>query len=177
MYVGMPMGVEGEEWLSNEVRIRIRMAVPYQKGYSDVPLDTVYPGMDINNGYPMYQYSTDGFETEYNNPEKFATDLDEIRVVPNPYYAYSTYENNPLDTRVKITNLPEQCTVTIYNIAGTKVRQFTKDSPVTSLEWDLTNFATVPVAGGVYYIHVVTDNGEVVLKFFVIQRVPDMNTF
>ena len=177
MYVGMPMGIEGQEWLSNEVRIRIRMSVPYQQGYSDAPLDTVYPGMDINNGYPMYQYSMDGFETEYNNPEKAESDLDEIRVVPNPYYAYSSYEKNPLETTVKITNLPEQCTITIYNIAGTKVRQFTKDSPLTSIEWDLNNFATVPVAGGVYYIHVVSDSGEVVVKFFMVQRIPDLNTF
>ncbi len=177
MYVGMPMGIEGEEWLDNEVKIRIRVAVPYQRGYADVPLDTVYPGMDVNNYYPMYEYSMEGLETEFQNTTKRDDDLKEINVVPNPYYAYSTYENNPLDTRVKITNLPEECTITIYNISGIKVRQFKKDSPLTTLEWDLKNFATVPIAGGVYYIHVVTDYGERVLKFFCIQRVPDLNTF
>jgi hypothetical protein len=133
--------------------------------------------MDINNFYPMYEFSMDGLETEVGNPQKLESDLDEINIVPNPYYAYDSYENNPLDTRVKITNLPEECTITIYNLSGTKVRQFKKDSPVTTLEWDLKNFATVPIAGGVYYIHVVSDHGERVLKFFCIQRVPDLNTF
>ena len=177
MYVGVPMGIEGTEWLNNEVKIRIRLSVPYKRGYSDVPLDTIYEGIDINNGYPMYEYSMDGFETETNNPEKFASDLDEVNIVPNPYYAYSTYENNPIDTRVKFTNLPQKCTITIYNVSGIKVRQFSKDSPNTTLEWDMKNFATVPIAGGIYYIHVVTDNGEKILKFFCIQRVPDLNTF
>ena len=119
----------------------------------------------------------DGLETEYSNPQKLETDLEEVNIVPNPYYAYSTYENNPLDTRVKITNLPEECVITIYNVSGTKVRQFKKDSPVTTLEWDLKNFATVPIAGGVYYVHVVSDHGERIIKFFCIQRVPDLNTF
>jgi hypothetical protein len=177
MYVGLPMGIEETEWLNNEVKIRIRLSVPYKRGYSDVPLDTIYDGMDINNGYPMYEYSMDGFETETNNPEKFASDLDEVNVVPNPYYAYSTYEKNPIDTRVKFTNLPQTCSITIYNVSGIKVRQFTKDSPNTTLEWDMKNFATVPIAGGIYYIHVVTDKGEKILKFFCIQRVPDLNTF
>ena len=47
--------------------------------------------------------------------EKATNDLVEINVVPNPYYGYSTYEVNQLDNRVKITNLPEECTVTIYS--------------------------------------------------------------
>ena len=32
--------------------------------------------------------------------------LEEINVVPNPYYAYSQYETGKLDNRVKIVNLP-----------------------------------------------------------------------
>jgi hypothetical protein len=99
-------------------------------------------------------------------------------VVPNPYYAYSAYEHNALDNRVKITNLPEKCTITIYNLSGTKIRQFKKDTPETTLEWDLKNFAAVPISGGVYYIHIKSDNGdERVLKWFSVMRVPDLNTF
>ncbi len=177
MYVGMPMGVENEDWLANEATIRIRISVPYQRGYSAVPLDTVYAGMDVNNFYPMYDFSMEGLQSEYNNPQKFASDLDEIRVVPNPYYAYSTYESNPLENLVKITNLPQKCTITIYTISGLKIRQFKKDSPNTTLSWDLKNYATVPISGGVYYLHIKTDQGEKILKFFAVMRVPDFNTF
>jgi hypothetical protein len=177
MWVGMPMGINSEEWLDNEVKIRIRLNVQFQKGYSYNALDTVYPGMDINNFYPMYEFSMDGFQTEFKNQEKMESDLDKIRIVPNPYYAYSSYEQNALDNRVRFTNLPEKCTLTIFNVSGTKVRDFKKDSPITILDWDLKNFANVPIAGGVYYIHVTTETSERVLKFFCTMRVPDMNTF
>ncbi|MDP2723884.1 MAG: hypothetical protein Q8O72_14105 [Bacteroidales bacterium] len=177
MYAGVPMGVHGQEWLSNEATIKIRVSKPYQKGYSTLPLDTVYPGMDVNSFNPMYGFSTKGLQTEFDDPKKFQTDLDLITIVPNPYYAYSQYEKNALDNRVKITNLPKECTITIYTVSGLKIKQFTKDSPETTIEWDLKNFASVPIAGGVYYVHAKSAQGERVIKWFSISRIPDLNTF
>ena len=104
--------------------------------------------------------------------------LDEINVVPNPYYAYSQYDTSKLDNRVKITNLPEECTVTIYNISGTMVRQYRKAYPLTSLDWDLKNERNIPIAGGVYIIHVeVPGAGEKVLKWFGMMRPTDLDRF
>ncbi|MBU2466860.1 MAG: T9SS type A sorting domain-containing protein, partial [Bacteroidetes bacterium] len=177
MYVGMPMAVKGEEWLSNEARIRIRIAKPYERYYSTLPLDTVYDGMDVNRFYPAYQFSTKGIATEYDVPEKIQQDLDLVNIVPNPYYAYSSYERNALDNRVKIINLPEQCVITIYNMSGTRVRQFKKDEPKTSIDWDLKNFAGVPIASGIYLIHIKSDEGERVIKWFGTMRPIDLNTF
>jgi len=179
MYTGIPMGVVGEEWLSNEAKIRIRIQKAYQRGYAQLPLDTIIPelGLDINNFYPMYEFSMTGLETEYDVAEKEQTDLDAIVVVPNPYYAYSDYEHNAIDNRIKITNLPEKCTITIYNVSGNKIKQFKKDTPETTIEWDLKNFASVPIAGGVYYFHVKSDEGDRIIKWFCITRIPDLNTF
>jgi hypothetical protein len=177
MYVGMPMATKGKEWLSNEATIKIRIATPYRRGYAAAELDTIYPDMDVNNQYPVYQFTTKGISTEYSNTEKLVSDLDEIRVVPNPYYAYSAYEHNALDTRVKITNLPEKCTITVYDVSGVKIKQLTKDDPVTTIEWDLKNFAGVPISGGLYYFHIEADEGEHIVKWFCSQRVPDLNTF
>jgi hypothetical protein len=176
-YVGMPMPVLGQEWLSNETRIRIRVARPYERYYSKLPLDTIYDGMDVNQFYPKYAFSTQGIATEYRDPDKLQTDLDLISVVPNPYYAYSSYERNALDNRVKITNLPEQCVITIYNMSGTRIRQFKKDEPKTSIDWDLKNFAGVPIASGIYLIHVKSEDGERVIKWFGSLRPMDLNTF
>ena len=103
-----------------------------------------------------------------------------INVVPNPYYAYSEYERTRLDTRVKITNLPERCEVNIYTTNGKLVRTFKKDSPVTSIDWDLNNWKAIPVAGGVYLIHVEIKNengdtvGDKVVKFFGGMRQVDL---
>lgn len=196
MYAGIPLANPDAEWLANDLTVKIRISKPYERFYARIPLDTVHPGMDINGGYPVYSFSTKEIATGYDVPEISDSHLDVINVVPNPYYAFSAYENNALDTRVKITNIPKQCTITIYDVSGTKIRQFKVDvggvSPVkfgqdiskedymqetTSIEWDMKNFAGVPISGGVYYIHVKSPLGERVIKWFSIQRTPDLNTF
>ncbi|MBN2172708.1 MAG: T9SS type A sorting domain-containing protein [Bacteroidales bacterium] len=180
MYVGIPLSDPQQEWLSNNVTIKIRIAKPYER-YFAAPLKSGQYEAD-NDHYPMYRFSTEGIATSMYNEEKAKQDLDLINVVPNPYYAFAVapgYERSALDTRVKITNLPESCTVTIYNVSGTLIRQYTKDDPVTYLDWDLKNYAGIPIAGGVYMIHV-KDNitGEQrILKWFGSLRVEDFKQF
>jgi hypothetical protein len=65
--------------------------------------------------------------------------------------------------------------VKIYSSNGKLIRTFKKDSPITSLDWDLNNWKGIPVAGGVYLIHVeVPGAGEVILKFFGGMRQVDL---
>jgi hypothetical protein len=79
---------------------------------------------------------------------------------------------------VKIINLPVECTVSIYTVNGIMVRQFKKDSPITSLDWDLNNHQKIPVASGVYLIHVEAPGiGEKVIKWFGTIRQLDLNSF
>jgi hypothetical protein len=176
MWVGMPLSVENVEWLpaGNDWKLSIRMSKPYRRYYS-LPVDLQYA--TANEGRPSYGFNTSGVSTTSYSAVKAESDLDLIRAVPNPYYAYDNYENNALDNRIKITNLPRQATITIYNINGTLVRQLTKDSQDTFMDWDLKNFAGIQVAGGIYIIHVNTRAGEKVLKWFGIMRPPDLNTF
>lgn len=179
MYVGMPLAVDGQEWLNNDAKIRIRIAKPYQRYYSQ-PLDSAYVANSQNRHFPMYRFETENVAVTSYDEQKAESDLDLIKVVPNPYYAYAGgpgYEQNALDNRVKIINLPENCVVTIYNVSGVLIRQYTKDSEITSLDWDLKNFAGVPVAGGVYIIHIKADAGEKVVKWFGGLRPPDLNVF
>ena len=184
MWVGMPMAVEGTKWLEpgNDAKIRIRLAKPYEAGYSQCALDSVPDELVYNNDqnlYPRYRFTIEGQNPVANDPEKTQSDLDLITVVPNPYYAYSSYEGNALNNLVKITNLPRNCVVTIYNISGTKIRQFMKDNDEPSIEWDLTNFANTPVASGFYLIHIKdnTSGSERTIKFFGAMRQIDLNTF
>ncbi len=178
-WVGIPLAVDGKEWLNNEAKIRIRVAKPYSRYYS-TPMDSAAIANSQNGQWPMYRFETESVATEYDNAEKAKTDLDLIQVVPNPYYAYAGgagYERNALDNRIKITNLPEQCVISIYNISGTLIRQITKDEEKTSVDWDLKNFAGVPIAGGVYIIHVKSKDGERIIKWFGGLRIPDLNVF
>ena len=127
---------------------------------------------------PYYTFSTTDIASNTGSQSVLEDALDDINVVPNPYYAFSTYEQNKLDNRVKVTNLPEECTVTIYSVNGTLVRQFKKADPKTSLDWDLKNNKNIPIAGGVYIIHVdVPDVGEKILKWFGVMRPIDLDNF
>ena len=60
----------------------------------------------------------------------------------------------------------------------TLVRTLTKDGPSASLDWNLTTDSNLPVASGMYFIHVeVPGVGEKVLKFGVINRENSINIF
>lgn len=179
MYVNIPVSNPEVEWLNNDVKIRIRIAKPYARYYSGTHEGQELLANDVENkNYPMYGFSTSNVATTDNNIEKAKSDLDLINVVPNPYYAYSSYETNQLDNRVKITNLPRRCTVTIYSTNGSLIRQFTKDEASTSIEWDLKNYAGIPISGGVYIIHVKADGvGEKIVKWFGSLRPIDLNSF
>ena len=180
MWVGMPMGIEGTEWLQegNDCRIRIRLAKPYAPGYG-YELQTENEDLMINDLNPKYTFAIEGWDPIHNDPEKTEEDLNLVTVVPNPYYAYDSYEGNALTNRVKICNLPEKCVVSIYTLSGTKVRQFRKDNDSPNIDWDLTNFANTPVASGFYLIHIkdLTSGSERVIKFFGAMRQVDLNTF
>jgi hypothetical protein len=63
-------------------------------------------------------------------------------------------------------------------VSGTLIRKFTKDSPQTYLDWDLKNQAGIPVASGLYIIHVNVEGvGEKILKWFGVMRPVDLDTY
>ncbi len=161
-WVLYPLTVPGKSVMETDVTVRLRVSKEYKNFYTE---NNITGGP--NAGAPMYSWNMDDVRTRYASNERLSEVLDMINVVPNPYYAYSDYERNRLDTRVKITNLPERCTIKIFTTNGKLVRQFEKDSPETYLDWDLNNSKRVPVAGGLYLIHVeIPGVGETVLKFF-----------
>jgi len=98
--------------------------------------------------------------------------------VPNPYYGASGYETGQVDNRVKITNLPKECTISIYTINGNLIRQVKKDNEISYFEWDLKNNYGIPIASGMYVIHIdAEDIGEKVLKWFGALRPTDLDNF
>ncbi|NBC24517.1 MAG: hypothetical protein GVX78_02760, partial [Bacteroidetes bacterium] len=104
--------------------------------------------------------------------------LDRIDIVPNPYYAFSSYEQSRVDNRVKFVNLPPEAKIQIFTMNGTLVRILEKDNPNTFLEWNLQNEFFIPIAGGMYLIHIQSPGlGERVLKFFAATRPADLRNF
>ena len=174
---GRQMNSYADGLVPEDVIVKLRVDNSYQ----------VQKGTGEFNGYPTYRFTLDG---------KQATELDEIglndalrsiNVVPNPYYGFSEYEDSQFENIVKISNLPAVCTVTIYTLDGKFIRRYERDEvgavPVGAnrainraqinpdLEWDLKNFRQIPIASGVYLIHVSAPGlGERTLKWFGVNR-------
>jgi len=196
MYTYIPMLPEPKElhkeWLSCDVTFKIRVTRPYLRYISrwyesqeQRDKDYTVPEELDNLGLPVYKISTRELAPTSNDARLFSSVLDKINIVPNPYYGGSFYEKNALDTKVKITNLPTDLkngapvTINIFAVNGILVRTLTKgDSKTTYVEWDMKNFANIPIAGGVYIIHVNCPGiGERMLKFFCTMRPTDLNNF
>lgn len=167
-------------FISTDVTMSIRMAYNYER-HANEPLRVSDPGTitsSQNDWWPLYKFSMDDIATLTDDATALDSACQLINIVPNPYYAYSNYEFDRLDNVVKIVNLPDQCTIRIYNTSGTLVRTFTKDSPITNIEWDLKNHVGIPIASGMYLIHVEVPGGcERVIKWLGIVRPPDLENF
>ena len=159
----------------------------YQVGESFVATSTSFSGsskarvvadMPINNFNPVYEFNTKDLVSVTENNDQAKSALDLINVVPNPYYGYSEYETSQLDNRIKITNLPKEAKIRIYTVSGTLIKTIKKSDDLTSADWDLKNDHGIPVASGLYIIHVDADGiGEKILKWFGVLRPIDLDTF
>ena len=101
-----------------------------------------------------------------------------MHVVPNPYYAYNGYEKNRLDTRVRIINLPKKASIQIYSLDGSVIKTLSKDDDLPYIDWDIRNMKGLPIASGMYLIHIKADGiGERVVKWFGAMRPIDVNSY
>ncbi|TNE78324.1 MAG: T9SS type A sorting domain-containing protein [Bacteroidetes bacterium] len=154
-----------------EVKIRLQVKRQYGTYNGDAG------ATPQNNNMPYYRFNTADIAPQVSQ-EAGKNALDLIKVVPNPYYAYSQYEGSQLDNRVKITNLPNKCTINVFTVNGTLVRQIKKDDEATYVDWDLKNQVNVPIASGMYIVHIdAGDLGEKTVKWFGVMRQIDLDSF
>lgn len=186
-WTGIPLALDEEilpykdGLIPNDVVIKIRVDNPYQ-------MTQEVAGGDYQ--YPKYRMCFDGVEAApVADGQSINAALAQINVVPNPYYGYAAYETTTLSTTVKITNLPANCIVTIYSVDGRFIRQYRRNETgiiqqpprsnppiaetqvIPDIEWDLKNNKGIPIASGVYLIHIDAPGlGEHVIKWFGINR-------
>ncbi len=95
----------------------------------------------------------------------------QIGIVPNPYKGASAYETSNLNDVARFVNLPETATIRIFTLSGTLIRTLEKSGPARSLDWNLQTEAALPIASGMYLIHIELPNGEEkVIKFGVVKK-------
>ena len=189
MWVNIPILNRGHQLLECDATVKLRMQTPYDTSYGETFLNSgascnTHVGSTwrnpnpSNNNFPMYSFTTSGLQASTSDNTAAKNALSLINIVPNPYYAYSGYESTALDTRVRITNLPPVCTISIFTLSGTLITVIQKNSPQTYTDWTLMNQYNVPIASGLYLVNVVVPNvGEVTLKWFGVMRPLDLTSY
>ncbi|MBA65772.1 MAG: hypothetical protein CMG55_08230 [Candidatus Marinimicrobia bacterium] len=123
----------------------------------------------------VYEFNT---IASHINVEDAVTDLDKIKVVPNPYFAASAFENqNTFNTgrgprEIQFRYLPNDCTIRIYTISGELVKTIHHSSPIESGtgRWDLLTKDNLAASFGVYVYHIEADNiGEKIGKLAIVK--------
>jgi hypothetical protein len=96
--------------------------------------------------------------------------LDDINLFPNPYFGHNSAEGDYYSQFVTFNNLPEECTIRIFSLSGQLVNVIEHNNGTPFERWYLQNDQEIPVASGIFIIHVQTDFGDKILKFAVINR-------
>jgi hypothetical protein len=202
--------------MPSDVKVQLNVSKPYRYGFSGVSTFTSqnyanfnqYTNVNspslltthtlanaANNNFPSYTFNTKDIATLFDQKSTAKNALDLIRVVPNPYYGSSSYETKRIDNRVRITNLPNKCTIKIFTMNGTLIRTLKRDVTgqedeivydsdtkqsrrISYLDWDLKNQNNISVASGLYIFYVDAPGlGEKIVKWFGVMRPLDVQNY
>jgi len=131
---------------------------------------TVIPVMP--NIRDAYRFKIKGAAVE---PVRAQTELNKIKVVPNPYLVSSLYEPEFGELRrepirqIQFVNLPQQCTIYIFTIAGDRVKTIEHNATHGTETWDLRADGGREIASGIYLYIVKTREAQYKGTFAVIK--------
>ncbi len=111
------------------------------------------------------------FSTKATTISSDLVDLDDIKVVPNPYIVRNMWEPSRDYSRIAFTHLPDKCTIRIYTLSGDHLQTLEHESATFdgNENWDLLTKNSQKIAAGVYIYHVDSEYGEKIGKFAVVR--------
>jgi len=133
-------------------------------------LETVKPRQpDIRD---KYSFRIEGAKI---NNTQVSNEMNQIRVVPNPYVVSSLWEpefgelrREPL-RQIQFINLPSECTIYIFTVDADLIKTLHHNSTNGTEVWDLRAEGGREIAAGVYIYLVKTQNSERLERFAVIK--------
>jgi hypothetical protein len=169
---------DGGPWESDAMYILGAFIKPNHTFFERQNIIWISPNQ-AHNPSDVYRVNTANYKATPNKVDVAKTQINRINVVPNPYFGTNAYERDQFTKVIRITNLPAQATIRIYSLLGELIRTLQKnDLRTTNMDWDLTNEDRLPVASGIYIIHV--DMGEIgakILKLAVIQSAERLDNY
>lgn len=100
------------------------------------------------------------------------SDIEKINVFPNPYFGFNSRETSRLNKYVTFNHLPPKAIIRIFNLGGVLLKVIEKDDAGQFMRWDLRNQNNLPVASGIYVVHIeMPDLGMTkILKLALVQE-------
>ena len=169
--------IDGIDYTYSVTAYDMGIAPDFSLGYNENLgiLDTTYSTANpLHFATPSgYQFIETGKGTSVNDknfitikpgPKASEVLMDEIKVVPNPYLVSSAYNETEYSRKLRFTNLPENCKVTIYTISGERVVSFSKpgnndhadcgNEVSGSCYWNMRTINNQEIAPGLYVFSV-----------------------
>lgn len=130
---------------------------------------------DPSSGAPMAVYpqayfgEEEGGDTGGNPPPggySTYTNLDHVKVVPNPYRGTNLFEAR-YESIIRFINLPPACKITILTLAGDIVQTLDHTNGTDTEVWDLLSKNVQSVVSGLYLYVVETESDKKLGKFVI----------
>ncbi|MDZ7335918.1 MAG: hypothetical protein ONB33_00300 [candidate division KSB1 bacterium] len=124
-------------------------------------------GKPFKEGRDRFRIKT----AKYTTREAVKSDLENVKVVPNPYFLAAEWEFDRNHRKLAFINLPAVCDIHIYTLSGERVITLHHDHPTDGWEWwNLLSFNQQEIAYGCYLYVVETPNGLKKMGKFVVLR-------
>lgn len=123
-------------------------------------------GAPVNGPDDEFVFKADGI-----NAAVASANLKNIRVVPNPYFGQydPDVEVNEGESVIYFQNIPDECTIRIYSLAGDLVQTINHTSGDGAARWNLLSKNRQQIAAGIYLYHVESTYGEHLGRFAIIK--------
>lgn len=99
--------------------------------------------------------------------------LEQVQVVPNPYYVSHEGIRSSYESKLYLTRLPHKCTISFYTVAGELIKEFTHDESTATDPgkfgadvWDLVSKNGQRVASQMILVKIETPSGASVMRKF-----------
>lgn len=141
---------------------------PYSEGFTNPVEGTVIRFLTNkpNSHDDVFTFST---KNALISASQAKHDMDQIKVVPNPYFIRNILDRDPNVSHLMFTHLPEKCTIRIYTLAGNLIQKIEHDSDSGQETWNVLTLNDQIPASGVYIYHVSSEFGEKVGRFAIIR--------
>ncbi len=133
-------------------------------------VETIQP--ILMNIQDKYRFTIKGSKI---NTSQQTSEMNKIRVVPNPYIVSSLFESELGELRleplrqIQFINLPANCTIYIFSVAADLVKTLYHNSQSGTETWDLRTESGREIAPGVYIYVVKTNQAQYMERFAIIK--------